>query len=148
MIREEVLEEAEIIRHSGEIPEVALWNSLYYLTTDEEGPRLTLSEAEARILKRAVVERYLTIIERDLTVENIGKSFYRGVNRAMVNWERLAGFARREGFSLEALRQIVLERFRNFLGEIVLNGLALDVSEEELSFWLKNKLAWPVKILC
>ncbi|NPA49201.1 MAG: hypothetical protein GXO20_04410, partial [Thermodesulfobacteria bacterium] len=118
MIREEVLEEAEIIRHSGEIPEVALWNSLYYLTTDEEGPRLTISEAEARILKRAVVERYLTIIERDLTVENIGKSFYRGVNRAMVNWERLAGFARREGFSLEALRQIVLERFRNFLGEI------------------------------
>ncbi len=148
MIREVVLEEAEIIRHSGEIPEVALWNSLFYLTAEEDGPKLELSSVELRHLKKAVVERYLMIIERDLTAENIGKSHYRGVKRAMVNWQRLKVFARREGFSLEALRMIVLKQFRNFWGEISAKGIEPDVSQEELSFWLKNELAfWPESLL-
>ncbi len=147
MIREEVQEEAEIIRHSGEIPEVAFWNSLHYLTVDEEGPGLELTLQELHHLKKAVVERYLAIIERDLTVENMDKSFYRGVSRAMVNWERLSSFAKREGFSREALRQMVIEKFRQFLRKTSSNGLKIDVSSEELALWLRNKLACSPQIL-
>ncbi len=147
MIREDVREEAEIIRHSGEIPEVAFWNSIYYLTSDEEGPLLKLTSQEIRHLKKAVVERYLIIIERDLTVENIGKSFYRGVSRAMVNWERLSSFARREGFSQEALRQQVIEKFRRFLREISSNSLKIDVPSGKLASWLRKRLACSPQIL-
>ncbi len=131
-VRPEVLEEREIIRHSGEIPEVAYWNSLYYLEKDPEGPKIKLSPQEKRLLKRAVVERYLVIISRDLNVANVGKSHYRGVKRAIVNWRRLKRFATRECFSREALRQSVLENLRRFLKEAKENGLDLDVGPDEL----------------
>ena len=36
-------EELLLVRHSGEIPEVALHASLHFLCDDEEGPRLILS---------------------------------------------------------------------------------------------------------
>ncbi len=117
-IREEVKEEAEIIRHAGEIPEVAFWNSLHFLTEDPEGPKLKLSLAEEEYLKKAVIERYLLIIERDLTYENKGKSHYRGLERAIANWKRISSFAEREGFALEPLRKKVLECFQIYLKKL------------------------------
>lgn len=152
-IREEVREEADIIRFSGgEIPEVTLWNSIHYLTQDEDGPGLELSPFEERLLKRAVVERYLTIIERDLTVANIDQSFYRGVTRAAINWRRLKGFILREGFSLDAARWPVVENLRRFLEELSQAQRQIDVTEEELRAFIADlafaasPLLWACKI--
>ena len=136
-IREEVLEEADIIRFSGgEIPEVALWNGIHYLTQDEEGPRLKLTPHEERFLKRAVIERYLTIIERDLTLANIDQSLYRGVKRAAINWQRLKAFMVKEGFSLEAARWFVHEKLRVFLMDLAQEGRPIDVTKEELQSFI------------
>ncbi len=147
MIRDEVIEEADLIRYSGEIPEVAYWNSIHYLTEEDEGPGFSLSSAEERILKRAVIERYLTIIKRDLTAENIGQSLYRGVTRAAVNWRRLKAFVTREGFSLEAVRLVVLEKLRFFLREVSRNGLRLDVNQDELETFIRDLAASPKLLL-
>ncbi len=117
-IREEIKEEAEIIRHAGEIPEVAFWNSLHYLTEDPEGPGLKLTQEEENYLKKAIVDRYLVIIKRDLTYENKGKSHYRGLERAITNWKRLSAFAEREGFALEHLRKWVLECLQTYLKQL------------------------------
>ena len=116
MIRREVREEAELIfREGGEVPEVAFWNAYYYLTESPEGPGFNLSPEEIQLLKEAVVRRYLTIIERDLTVENIGRPFYRGVCRARINWERLSKFLKRQGFSLGPFRERLREKLQSFL---------------------------------
>ena len=147
MIREEVREEADIIRYSGgEIPEVAFWNSLYHLTEEKEGPSLILSTEEERLLKRAVVERYLEIIKRDLQLENMDKPFYRGVRRASINWRRLKNFVLREGFSLEAVRLMVLERLRRFLLDVSRESKLLDVTQEELRVFVEE-LSFPVEAL-
>ncbi|NPB09999.1 MAG: hypothetical protein GXO17_06550 [Thermodesulfobacteria bacterium] len=146
MIRDEVIEEADLIRYSGEIPEVAYWNSIYYLTEEADGPGLSLSASEERLLKKAVVERYLTIIARDLNVENIGQSLYRGVTRAATNWRRLKNFVRKEGFSLEAVRLQVLERLRLFLIEVSEKALRIDVREAELRSFVEE-LFFPPKVL-
>ncbi|AEH44281.1 hypothetical protein Thein_0399 [Thermodesulfatator indicus DSM 15286] len=106
-LREEVIEEAEIIKHAGEIPEVALWNSLHYLTEDPEGPKLNLTSQEKNYLKKAVIDRYLSIIKRDLTYENRKESYYRGIERALINWKRLKNFTKKENFPLEPLRKEV-----------------------------------------
>jgi len=98
-------DELLIVRHSGEIPEVALHGSLYFLTSAPEGPALVLSETEVRALQEMVVERYREIIARDLDPANRERSFYRGLTRAAVNWRRLQNFCRREGFVTEELRQ-------------------------------------------
>jgi len=74
VIRKEVQEEAELILfEGGEIPEVAYWNAWFFLTSSPpEGLGLCLNAEEERYLKEAVCRRYLTIIRRDLTPENIG----------------------------------------------------------------------------
>ncbi len=146
-IRPEVWEESEIIRFSGEIPEVAYWNSIYYLEDDPEGPCLRLNDEEKRLLKRAVIERYLTIILRDLTVANIGKSHYRGLERAMVNWGRLSLFAKREGFSKEAIRQKVLEFLRLFLDELKEKDLALEVDRATVEDFIRSLSFNPQALL-
>ncbi len=137
-IRDEVLEEAEIIKHSGEIPEVAYWNSIYYLCEDKDGPQMVLKQEEKKILKKAVIERYLIIIKRDLSFENIGKPFYRGLKRAIINWQRLLNFLKKEGFSEEAPRLFVLEHLKKFLQDVSLHKINLDVSIEELSEFVAN----------
>lgn len=147
MIRDEVIEEADLIRYSGEIPEVAYWNSIYYLTEEDEGPGLSLTPEEERLLKRAVIDRYFTIIKRDLTVQNIGQSFYRGVRRAATNWQRLRTFAIREGFSLEAVRLFVLENLRLFLIEVSHRALSLDVDQEALEAFIEELIFFPRALL-
>ncbi len=97
-------DELLIIRHSGEIPEVALQGSIFFLTSDPQGPGLTLGSEELQQMKEKVVERYLEMIARDLEPENRDKSIYRGLARCIVNWQRMARFCNRESFDLEPLR--------------------------------------------
>jgi len=114
-VKDEVLREAEIIKYEGgEIPEVFFWNSYFYLTEPPpKGLGLILNEEELLVLKRAVIERYLEIIKRDLTPENIEKPFYRGIKRAIVNLGRLKKFAEKEG--LEADFKLGLEKIKNWI---------------------------------
>ncbi|WP_035245336.1 hypothetical protein [Desulfogranum mediterraneum] len=88
-------EEYLIVRHSGEIPEVALHSSLHYLCQDPEGPQMLLSGEELDALHGAVLERYLEMILRDLTPANRSLSLFRGVERAIINWDRFQLFSRR-----------------------------------------------------
>ena len=78
-------DELLIVRHSGEIPEVALHGSLYFLSFDPDGPSLNLSPEEKLELKKMAVKRYLEIIHRDLDPENRAKGIYRGLARCIVN---------------------------------------------------------------
>ena len=95
--RQEVLEEEWlIVRHSGEIPEIALHSALYYLTDDPDGPRLQLSGEERESLQEAAATRYQEIIMRDLCFENRELSIYRGVRRAICNWHRFVAFCKRQ----------------------------------------------------
>lgn len=114
-IRDEVLHEVEVIKYEGgEIPEVFFWNSYFYLTEPPpKGLGLNLTKEEIQLLKKAVLERYLKIIKRDLTPENIGKSFYRGITRVMINLKRLKDFAEKEG--LESDFKDGLEKIKNWV---------------------------------
>ncbi len=94
MERRKIIEEEEfMVRHSGEIPEIAYHNSLYHLSEDQEGPRLgRLTPAEMAGLQTQAMARYREIILRDLRPENRDLSIYRGVRRAIWNWQRLHKF--------------------------------------------------------
>ena len=92
--REALLEEELLlVRHSGEIPEVALHASLHYLCEDEDGPRLQLTPAELKLLEEAALARYQEIILRDLDVVNRDLSLFRGIRRANHNWYRFVRFS-------------------------------------------------------
>lgn len=94
LIDDEVL----IITDGGEMPEVTLYSCLHFLQTDPEGPQISVTGHDLMRMKQAVVDRYLTIIRRDLTLENRDKGLYRGLARSTANWQRLSRFCRREGF--------------------------------------------------
>lgn len=108
-------EEAFMILHSGEIPEVTFHSSLYHLTEDPEGPGLTLDENDVLALKKAVVERYRAIILRDLDPSNRDKSIYRGLARCAANWLRLLKFCTRENMELDVIRSETAAALQNFL---------------------------------
>lgn len=95
-VAEHIDNEWFVVRHSGELPEVALHSSLYYLTEAEDGPRLTLAEHHLRELQVAAMERYRDIILRDLLPENRDASMYRGVKRAIINYQRYQRFCSRQ----------------------------------------------------
>lgn len=114
--RSALLEDEQlIIRNSGEIPEVAMHSSLYYLSCDPEGPGLKLSTDEVQGLALMVVERYRVIILRDLTPENRRERIYRGLARSAVNWQRLAKFCASRSLSLEKIRQEIAPSLIRFL---------------------------------
>ena len=108
-------DEAYIVRHSGEIPEIALHGSLYYLAQDPEGPQLEIEEEEIVLLKEKVVERYCEIIRRDLEPDNRDKTIYRGVARSRANWQRLKKFCIKEGLALEEIRAEMARWLAGFL---------------------------------
>lgn len=114
LINDEVL----IIENSGEMPEVILHGSLYYLGRDPDGPNIVLAIQDLRRLKQAVVEGYRKIIVRDLTLKNRGKRHYRGLARCIVNWQRLRKFCQREGFDITPVAIEICELLQRFmLGE-------------------------------
>jgi hypothetical protein len=97
-------DEVLLIRHSGEIPEVAMHGSIYYLTQDPQGPGISLTDDELTMLKEAVIERYREIIMRDLNPANRDEPLYRGLARCIANWQRLQLFCSREGFDPRQIR--------------------------------------------
>ncbi len=98
-------EELLLVRHSGEIPEVALHASLYYLEKDNDGPKIVVATQELQLLNKAVQERYEEMIMRDLTIANRDLSLFRGLRRAEENWRRYAQFCRKVGFDYSLFRQ-------------------------------------------
>lgn len=110
-----IAEEALMVEHSGEIPEVAYHSSLYYLTEDPEGPALRLDVNDTLLLKLAVAERYRTIILRDLKSQNRDKRIYRGLARCSVNWQRLLKFCTRENMEIETYRVEIAAGLQSFL---------------------------------
>jgi hypothetical protein len=76
-------EEAFLILHSGEIPELAYYGSIHYLTEDPEGPLLKIKPQDLTSLEDAVVQRYRTIVLRDLVPGNRDRSAYRGLKRCV-----------------------------------------------------------------
>ena len=92
-----VEDELFLLRDSGELPEVAYHSSLYYLTEDQEGPGLVLSESEQRLLQEAAIERCQQIVLRDLMPGNRDLSLYRGPGRSIANWQRYCIFCQRTG---------------------------------------------------
>jgi len=99
----------------GEMPEVALHGSLYFLCSDPEGPCLILEKQDHLPLKKAVITRYQTIILRDLQPENRKKSIYRGVKRSAINWQRMKLFAEAENLDIEHVRRKVSAALVSFL---------------------------------
>jgi len=108
-------EEMVLVRHSGEIPEVALHASLYYLSKDDQGPRLQLTSEEISHLEEAALARYQEIIRRDLEPANRDLSVFRGLLRASHNWDRLVRFCHRTGRASESFRLEAAEALRGYL---------------------------------
>lgn len=108
-------EEELLVRHSGEIPEVALHSSLYYLREDDEGPRLRLTGEEISYLEGAALARYQEIILRDLDPANRDFSLFRGIRRANHNWRRFVRFCHKTGRPDEAFRQIAATALAEYL---------------------------------
>lgn len=123
--RECILEEELLmVRHSGEIPEVALHASLHYLCEDLEGPRFLLANEEMRALQDAALERYREIILRDLDLANRDRSLFRGIKRALHNWYRFARFSAAIASPVEDL-----EDFRAIAAQALLTFLEQELSD-------------------
>ena len=84
-------DEAWLIETAGEMPEVALHESLHTLGE--------VSASELACLRGATVRAYLRLLARDLDHANLGQPHFRGLERAWQNWLRLAGFLERVGWS-------------------------------------------------
>ena len=110
-----IAEEAFVVLHSGEIPEVTYHESLYYLTEDVEGPGLQLNLDDIIPLKQAVVKRYRAIILRDIDPKNRDESIYRGLAICSANWQRLEKFCTREKMDFSVMRAETAEALTRFL---------------------------------
>lgn len=108
-------EEWLLVRHSGEIPEVALHSSLHYLCEETEGPRFILADEELIPLQEAVLVRYREIILRDLDTANRDRSLFRGIKRAFHNWYRFVRFSDKIGCPYEEFRAIVSQALMLYL---------------------------------
>lgn len=114
-------EEAFLILHSGEIPEVAYYGSIHYLTEDPEGPLLNIEPRDLTSLEEAVVRRYRTIILRDLMPENRDMSIYRGLKRCAANWKRLVNFSDKRSIDISSIRKEVIEALKDFLRQEIMD---------------------------
>lgn len=111
LIRDEVF----MLADGGEMPEVAFHSAVYYLTQDEDGPGLELHEEDIALLKEAVVQRYKTIVLRDLCPETKTKSIYRGLERSADNWQRLKLYAERENIDISSIQTQAGQALLTFL---------------------------------
>ncbi len=103
------------VRHSGELPEIALHSSIFFLTCDTEGPRMVLDDQQSLYLKQAARDRFQEIVLRDLLPENRDKTIYRGIKRTIANWRRYERFCQRQGFLVETFRREVAQQLKQFL---------------------------------
>ena len=90
-----------VVRHSGEIPEIALYAARHYLTEAEDGPRLNLAREHWERLLDAARGRYRDIVLRDLQPANRDTTIYRGVARSIINYRRFESFCRRHDLDME-----------------------------------------------
>ncbi|MFA7384182.1 MAG: hypothetical protein WC001_12105 [Desulfurivibrionaceae bacterium] len=151
--RESLLaEEQLIVRHSGEIPEIAFHSSLYYLCEDPAGPQLSLTEKELTLLRQQVVARYREILLRDLSPENRDARIYRGLKRCFFNWQRLGKFCLRQAMGVEEMRREIAEALRCFLrqeADEVRAGLrrsCLNCTREELAAFARELGVLPEQL--
>jgi len=114
-------EEAFLILHSGEVPEVAYYGSIHYLTEDPEGPLLNIGPLDLISLKEAVVQRYRTIILRDVTPGNRDRSVYRGLKRCAANWKRLVNFSDKRSIDISSIRKEVIDALKDFLSQEIMD---------------------------
>lgn len=112
-------DEVFIIADSGEMPEVGLQSSIYFLSADPDGPHLTLAENDLTPLNKAVIARYQAIILRDLTPDNRKKNLYRGIARSAANWQRMKLFTQRAQLDISSVRQKTAAALIAFLKEEV-----------------------------
>ena len=112
-------EELLLVRHSGEIPEVALHATLHYLRDDADGPGLQLTVQELQDLEAAVIARYQEIILRDLAAENRTLSIFRGIRRANHNWYRFVRFSDKIDRSDEEFRDRAAKALLHFLQTVL-----------------------------
>jgi hypothetical protein len=87
-------DEALLIETSGEMPQVALAESLQLLGR--------VSPSELACLQAAAVRCYLRLLARDLDPASVGLSHFRGLERACQNLARLGAFLDTLGWSLPA----------------------------------------------
>ncbi len=114
--RESLLEEEIIIlRNSGEIPEITLHSSIYYLEEDDEGPQIKLCEEELHQLYDAALARAREIVLRDLNPDNRNLSLYRGLARSIANWHRLQGFCCRINRQCPEFKDSVSQALLSFI---------------------------------
>jgi hypothetical protein len=91
---EHLEDEAFLIETSGEMPEVALQESLAQF-----GP---LSDQEMDCLRAAAARAYLRLIRRDLAHGAVGLAHFRGLERAGQNLGRLRRYLQKLGWELPA----------------------------------------------
>lgn len=103
------------VRHSGEIPEIALHSAIYYLTEDGNGPGMVLGHRQSRVLVDAADIRYREIILRDLHQKNRNTAVYRGVRRSIVNWQRYEVFCSRQSVDYSRFKHEVAAALLIFL---------------------------------
>lgn len=121
--RADILEdELFLLRDSGELPEIAYHSSLYYLTQDEDGPGLVLTEDEKQLLQEAALERCQEIVLRDLTPDNRDLSLYRGPRRSIYNWQRYCKFCRRTGRRID-------DRFRAEVAQTLVSFIQQEMED-------------------
>jgi len=111
LLEEEIL----IVRHSGEIPEIALYSSIYYLTEDSDGPGINLHEHELQSLYDVAIERACEIVLRDLDPDNRDLGMYRGPARTIYNWHRLQDLCRRINRDCPGFEKTVASALISFL---------------------------------
>lgn len=141
---EDIIEdEWYLVRYSGEIPEIALNSSFYFLSRDKNGPGLELTGEQVLRLKIAARDRFHEIILRDMIPENRDKTIYRGIHRSIANWERYLQFCSRQGLDPGDFKREVADQLLHFL-EVhhyeVCNGQEcpmLECSLEELVSFLE-----------
>jgi hypothetical protein len=114
--RSDLLEEEWLlVRHSGEIPEIALHASLYFLREDNKGPRLQLTAEETEYLETAVLARYQEIILRDLDPGNRDRAVFRGLRRVNHNWRRFFRFCHTTDRSCATFRLTAADALLHYL---------------------------------
>jgi hypothetical protein len=134
-----IAEESFMVMNAGEIPEISLHSSLYYLTEDPDGPGLELDADDILPLKQAVVKRYRAIILRDLEPKNRDKRIYRGLARCAVNWQRMLKFCTGEHLNFAALQAETAEALQSFLQQEMVDvesrkrSSCVNCSQEEVS---------------
>ncbi len=98
-------QEVDWIENSGEMPEVAFYEAFYYLTEKEEGPKLILTLSDIKHMEDAAINRFKTIILRDLKFANRRSSIFRGLKRAIINYNRLKNYQKKKNRSDSGIKK-------------------------------------------